>query len=352
MRTETAFRYFLRLLSALGLTIVITACNTSQNRSTDNAQSNTRIGKVEPNRSSRELGRNEHFVVVLTQDGDNARSLAEEYYQDESLYWLIEDANAGTVIEADTELVIPLSHFDPLGVDTDQVQLVPILAYHSFGSGQGKLTVSRKDFEAQMEYLLINDYRVIALDDFIAFLEGQGAIPERSVMITIDDGHISTFEIAYPILQKFGYPATVFPYSEYIGNGGLSWQQLREMEQSGLISVQPHSHSHADLTIRQTDESLPELRKRLEREIQLPMQLFREQLSSDPYTLAYPYGATNEYVVEEVQNANITAAFTVSRGGNPFYAYPYALQRTQVYRNESLTDFGKKLVTSTALDPL
>jgi len=302
MRTKTSFWLTLRSCCFVTAALMIAACSGPETKPDSVVNPSSRIVKFDPARADNELGRNEHFVVIMALPDDTSRSLAERYYRDSSLYWLIEDANPGLIIETGAEVIVPLNHVAPLGVSTDRVQSVPILAYHGFGDGDGKLTISSSKFEEQMEYLLLNDYRVITLAQFIAFLEGQGAIPERSVMITIDDGHASTYHIAFPILQKYGFPATVFPYAEYISNGGVSWGQLLEMERSGLIDVQLHSQSHADLTVREQGESLPELRKRLEREIQLPMQLFRERLDSDPYTMAYPYGATNEHVVERWQS--------------------------------------------------
>ncbi len=298
------------------------------------------------------IGKNRYFAVLLAGETDSWESLAQQFYGDAGLYWRIEDANEDVSLKAGQQIVVPLTESSPLGVDAHSVNAVAILAYHSFGNGQGRLTISRSQFEMQMQYLLINDYRVITLEHFFDFLGGNRAIPKRAVMITIDDGHPSTFSIAFPILQRYGFAATVFPYSDYIGNGGVSWDQLRQMQASGLIDVQLHSQTHSDLTQRKPDETLPQLRKRLAQEITAPKALFEQKLDSSPYVVAYPYGAANQYVVEEVQKANLHAGFTVSRGSNTFFSYPYALQRNQIYKDDTIESFGKKLKTTIRLDPL
>ena len=71
------------------------------------------------------------------------------------------------------------------------------------------------------------------------------------MVITIDDGYRSTYEVAFPVLKRHSFPATVFLYSDFVGAGdALTWAQMKEMTQSGLIDIQPHSKSHANLTLK------------------------------------------------------------------------------------------------------
>ena len=81
-----------------------------------------------------------------------------------------------------------------------------------------------------MEYLARNGYRVIPLAQLARFLDGKEPLPRKSVVITIDDGYRSTYEIAYPILKKYGFPATVFLYSDFVGAAdAMTWAQMKEM---------------------------------------------------------------------------------------------------------------------------
>ena len=72
------------------------------------------------------------------------------------------------------------------------------------------LIVPRETFAAQMEYLARNRYNVIRLADLPDFLAGKRALPPRAVVITFDDGHVSTYQSAYPVLKQYGFPATFF----------------------------------------------------------------------------------------------------------------------------------------------
>jgi len=70
-------------------------------------------------------------------------------------------------------------------------------------------------FDQQMRYLKDNHYRVISLNELLDFLNYRHAIPKRSVLITIDDGYRSAYDIAYPILKKYGFKATLFIYTDF-----------------------------------------------------------------------------------------------------------------------------------------
>ena len=338
-------------VSLLSLTLwFFTGCTMPQ-RTSGPGPTPTESVKREP--PSRVLGQNDEFAVIIATESDSARSLAAHYYGDQSKYWRIVDANTKSKIQAGDEVIIPLADDNVTGVYRDGYKSVAILAYHGFGNSKGRLTVSRKSFDAQMRYLSDNHYRVISLQHFIDFIHAKRSIPQRAIVITIDDGYRSTFDIAFPTLVKFGFPATVFPYSDFIGNGGLSWAQLREMEASGLIDVQLHSQTHDNLTIQREEESVLEFKRRLEQEVQAPKQLFaNNQLRSKPRAFAYPYGAANELILEELRKADIDIAFTVNRGSNPFFSFPYTIKRSQVYRDDSIKVFAKKLRTFERLKPL
>ena len=112
------------------------------------------------------------------------------------------------------------------------------------------MTVSRGMFEQQMRLLKEKGYRVISIDQFFDFLEFKSTLPPKSVVITIDDGWRSAYEIAFPILQKYGYPATLFIYTDRIIDTPqtLSWGLLQEMAGYG-IDIQCHTKSHRNLTL-------------------------------------------------------------------------------------------------------
>jgi peptidoglycan/xylan/chitin deacetylase (PgdA/CDA1 family) len=287
-----------------------------------------------------EVVKTDEYVIVIAKPGDTLRSLAQRFLGDAAQYWLIADFNDFKQLTPGQEVVIPLKATNPLGVYASGYQTVPILSYHRFEPDKSRLVVTPQAFAAQMAYLKAHDYRVIPLTDLIDFLQGHKPLPRRAVVITIDDGFKSAYTIAYPILQHYGFPATIFVYSDFIGSaGGLSWQEMRDMVASHLIDIQPHSKSHMNLGLIEPTEDDATSAQWVEREIHFPARQIQQHLKLPIHTFAYPYGDTNDFVIARLQAQHYQMGVTVERGGNPFFTDPFLLRRTMIYGDESLEDF-------------
>ena len=292
------------------------------------------------------VNRDADFAIVVVRQGDTFASLANVYLGDAGKAWWISQFHGNGPLRSGETVVIPLHLRNPTGIVVSGFQTVPILCYHRFSARASKLAVTPAAFEAQMEYLARNGYRVVSLRDLARFLDGKEALPAKSVAITIDDGYRSTFEIAYPILKKYGFPATVYLYSDFVGaSDAMTWPQIKEMTASGLIEIQPHSKTHANLTLRLPGETDARYRDRIKREIEAPVGALRERLAVASWTYAYPYGDVNELVVELLERQGVRQGVTVTPGGNAFFAYPYLLRRNMVFGSEDLDAFKSKLVT-------
>ena len=292
------------------------------------------------------VGRDNDYVIVSARSGETMASLAERYLGDAGKAWWIAQLNNASTVREGQIVVIPLRQRNAIGVFANGYQTVPILCYHRFGTKTSKLNVTPAAFEQQMEWLARNGYTVVTFARLARFLEGKEALPPKSVVITIDDGYRSSYEIAYPILKKFGFPATVFLYTDFVGaSDAMTWAQMKEMTASGLVTIQPHSKSHANLTQRLPNESEARYRERVRREVTTPVAALKDRLSEPSYTFAYPYGDVNEYVVDLLIKDNVSQGVTVTAGGNPFYAYPYMLRRSMIFGNEDMDAFKSKLVT-------
>jgi len=299
--------------------------------------------------SSRVIARSSDYILLQVGKED-AHALAARYLGDSSRYWQIEDANPRDAIGPGAEILVPLGQDNPTAVFAEGYQTVPVLCYHNFGDRSTKMTISVSRFREQMQYLKDNDYRVIPLQDFIAFLNGKRQIPRRAVVLTMDDGHRSIYDVAFPILKEFGFPATVFVYTDYINNGGLGWKQLADMMGSGLITVQPHSKTHDNLTLRANGETQQEYLQRVEQEVRLPKQQLRKHLQSTPVAYAYPYGDANDQVISMLKQEGLSFGLTVQTGGNAVFSYPYLLHRSIVFGDRGLDEFTSLLVTFESYD--
>jgi len=293
------------------------------------------------------IARDDRYAVVVAQPGDTLASLAQRWLGDAAARDAIARFNRIDEARAGEAVAIPLKGADPKGVTASGAQAATILSYHRFGAKPAALTVTQQAFEAQMAYLARNGYSVVPLARLVAFLEGREALPPKAVVITVDDGYRSTYEVAWPVLRKHGFPATVFLYTDFVGApDALTWAQMREMTGSGLFDIQPHSKTHTNLAVRQPDESETRYRERLRREVEGPIEAIRAQLGSRSTAYAFPYGDVNDAVVGELRARGVALGVTVTPGGNAFFAPPFMLRRTMIFGGDDLDAFRAKLVTA------
>ncbi len=286
------------------------------------------------------------FVAVIAQPEDTLASLAAKYLNDPSMDWLIAEYNGLSALKPGQALIIPLKPYEKGGLTLKGYQLVPVLSYHNFSRDRStsRMMVTEAAFEEQMRFLRDNGYRVIPLSQFIDFLNFKGQIPKKSVVITIDDGWRSAYEIALPILKKYGYPATLFVYTDLIvgSQRTLSWELIEEMARNGL-DIQGHTKTHRKLTLMNPKESFKEYFETIEGELSKSAGIIKAKASKEIQYLAYPEGETNHLVIELAQKEGYLAAFTAKRGGNPFFTHNYRINRSMIYGDFNLSQFEKNL---------
>ena len=173
-------------LAAALLVAVLAASCASLPRPADAARTVTTTSAIT---ESRVLGRSDRFVIYQPAPGDTLASIAGRLLGDASRGWVIADFNEVAEAEPDRPLAVPLQSLNPLGIEFDRYQSVPILCYHRFGNGPGKMVISAAKFEAQLDWLAKNRYHVIPLARLPGFLDGREALPKRSAVLTIDDGY-------------------------------------------------------------------------------------------------------------------------------------------------------------------
>ena len=306
------------------------------------------------------LGRNDRLLIYQPRADESLRQIAAHFLGSEDQAWQIAELNSITQPQAGQPVVVPLQPVNPIGVQADRFQTVPILCYHRFsinGAGgasprslSSKMVVSAANFALQLEWLARNGYQVIRLSQLVAFLEGRQPLPRRSVVITVDDGYESMLRIALPALRKHGFPATLFVYTDFIGAGdALSWAQLQELDASGLVDIQPHSKTHRNLLDRAAGESDAAYRQMIELETRAPRELLERRLGKPVRYYAYPFGDANDTVLDVLQRQPYQLAVTVNPGGNAFFAQPLMLRRTMIYGDYDLEEFKAKLQTHRAI---
>jgi peptidoglycan/xylan/chitin deacetylase (PgdA/CDA1 family) len=203
------------------------------------------------------------------------------------------------------------------------------------------------EFERQMAYLAQRGYRVVTLRELCSYWKDGKAIPPRMVALTFDDGYDCLHRTVMPVLKRFGFSATLFMVSDYIGRMGdfdvahgiparqmLSRQQLLELLREG-IEIGSHTATHADL---------PSLDARaLRDEVQGSKATLEDVLGVEVCSFAYPKGRFNSVVRDAIVHAGYAAACSTRAGINSALTDRYVLRRAQFGANMTDRDFAWKI---------
>ncbi len=206
---------------------------------------------------------------------------------------------------------------------------IPILTYHKFciGDSPDSYTINISRFEQQMAYLEENKYQVISVSQLVECIENNN-FPEKPVVITIDDGFSSVYKLAYPVLKKFEFPATLFLYTNFIADGPnqLSWQEIREMIDQGM-EIGSHSITHCNLLHMKNNESQTDYLRRIKDEIFLSRTILEKNTNSSVISFAYPYGVYSEQIRMLAKQAGYQAQLNVNNMNNTTPIDAHSLNR-------------------------
>ncbi len=219
--------------------------------------------------------------------------------------------------------------------------------YHDVSEVDNPWCVSPEEFEKQMKFLNENGYKTISLDEYS---EKKGKcedekviVDEKLVVITFDDGRLGVFEHALPIMQKFGFFATVYVVPEWVNGKNIpnnekyssfmNWNQLKGLDKKGF-TIGSHTFSHKNLA------KLDEIR--LKSEFGLAEKTIYSKIGVNVKHFCYPYGAFSDKTME-ITNKYVTSV-GVKRG---FGEEKSVLARQWVMNSTNLNIFSKLLTKPT-----
>lgn len=217
-----------------------------------------------------------------------------------------------------------------------------VLSYHRVGADRSRYTVSPEAFAEQMRFLLANGYHTLTTHELERFFAGEN-LPEKSVLLTIDDGHRSSFEQVHQILNRYGFNAVYYPYSDFINNGGLSSSMMKGMLETGLVEFGLHSKTHAALTVKKDFETEKEYQDRILFELVEPALRIRRITGAAPNSIAYPYGKINRQVESWIRSQGVALGFTVNCALNNRNTNPLRLNRCTIWNGDDEDMFAAKL---------
>jgi peptidoglycan/xylan/chitin deacetylase (PgdA/CDA1 family) len=210
--------------------------------------------------------------------------------------------------------------------------VVPILMYHSIQPQpplENRLAASPQAFERQMDFLKRNHYRVLKLEELANLMRQKKKIPPRAIAITFDDGYKDNYTYTFPILKKYGIPATFFIIVQEVGRADrLSWEEILKMQNSGLATIGSHTVGPEPLTRIKSEEEL-------KRQIFDSKEMLEQKLGRRVDFFSYPEGRFNAKIRQLVIAAGYRAAVATSPGKR----YPsddvFALKRLRISQNAS-----------------
>ncbi len=209
--------------------------------------------------------------------------------------------------------------------------VVPIAMYHSVNPQENpfiqRLIVYPETFQRQMRFLKEKRYNVVALESLADLIKNQKNIPPRTIAITFDDGYKDNYINAFPILKKYNLPATIFIIVNEMGRPDrLSWEEIKEMQSSGLISFGSHTLGPLPLTDIESPEEV-------KKQIFDSKKILEEKLGTLITMFSYPAGRFDEKIRQLVIDAGYKAAVATNPGKKYSDNDVFALKRIRISEN-------------------
>ena len=221
---------------------------------------------------------------------------------------------------------------------------VIVLCYHEVGSykspARTPYDLDRENLESHLKFFKKEGYTCLSLDDYIAINKGEKPLPPKAVMITFDDGYESFYKTIFPMLKKYNVPAMMAIIGSWMDGASAgvkmtTWEQFREMEASGLVTVASHTYDlHKPVLINEYGENNAAVGSRLYRGsgIYETEEAYRERIAYDfakaqeqfeknmghkSRGLVWPFGAHTDIAIELAKEAGFEATFILNDGLNP-----------------------------------
>lgn len=219
---------------------------------------------------------------------------------------------------------------------------IPVLMYHHLAPpelvGDGHIVVTEEMFAEQMRWFRENGYESVSLADLRAHMSGGVRLPPGAFVVTFDDGYESVYRYAYPVLRELDMKATVNLIVSLVRDGGdddafspevpryLTWEQVKEMRDSGLVDFQSHTYGMHCL-----EGGRPEALRRqpaeVEADLRLAKELIEARVGGEVFAIAWPYGAYDAKLVAAARGAGYSMGVTIEGGVNRGRGDPWRVRR-------------------------
>lgn len=212
---------------------------------------------------------------------------------------------------------------------------LPVLMYHFFydkskETGKDGNWIEISNFEEQMKYLAENDFYFPTWEQVENYIDGKQELPEKSVVITVDDGDPSFFELAVPIIQKYKIPTTSFVITYWYGN--------RANDKQDYVSYQSHSYDMHKAGSNGKGVMLSWDYDKIKDDI-----LLSRDVLGGANIFCYPFGQYNDLDIKVLKENGYRLAFTTKGGKVKKGSSKYELPRVRISGNTGIEEFKKKV---------
>jgi peptidoglycan/xylan/chitin deacetylase (PgdA/CDA1 family) len=253
---------------------------------------------------------------------------------------------------------------------------IPIITYHYFREGNtpGRTfrsigavlfnlplispmdywSVSAGTFERHLAYLEENGYRTVTMNEVLDHMRGEEVLCGKCVVLTFDDGDESVYRYAYPLLEKYGMRGTIFIITSKMGQQWndlsiSSIDQLREMQRSGVMAIESHTHDmhsklkrgdnpHPTFDLFALSDS-PEERDAVLRDLEKSRRLIKHLFGEESRILAWPFGFGSAPSDSIARDAGFDGICSLWPGTNGVGDSPYFIKRYTITARTSLRTF-------------
>ena len=218
--------------------------------------------------------------------------------------------------------------------ETGKVYSLPVVMYHSVRQEEeysGKYVITPAQLEADLKYLSENGYTAVSVEELHMFVLGEGELPSKPVLLTFDDGYYNNYLYVYPLLKQHNAKAVISAVGEFselyseepqaAGYSHLSWDQIREMAQSGFVEIGNHSYNmHSADTrfgvIKKDGEGEAEYISAITEDIEKMQLLLKGNSGIDCVIFAYPFGNYDKAGRECVESMPFICTLSCTEGLN------------------------------------
>ena len=214
-----------------------------------------------------------------------------------------------------------------------------VFMYHKFGVSKYPSTnITLEQFESHLDEFSMSKYSVLSLEFILDTIINDGQLPNNTIGISVDDADKSFLETAWPKFKEKNMPVTLFVNTSTIVDNSknyLNWDQIRQLKKEG-VAIGAHSHTHNHLTELSNADII--------KDIELSNKIFLEELGAIPTLFAYPYGETNQKIINLLKDYKYKVAFgqhsgVINETSNLYYLPRFSL-------NEKYGDIDRVRFTS------